>query len=123
MQDRVKRAEYDQLIETKKRDQATEEKLTTSLTANTLNIKTTPETIFVMENASEATAVIAPWAKAIAMALLFGVAAGVGILVLIDRMDDRMGSISDFQMHFSEHVLGQIPRDEQRRQPGDAASG
>ena len=111
LNDRVQRATYDQLVETKKRDQAAQEKLMASLAQSNLQRKTTPETIYVMENASEATAVLAPWAKAITMALIMGLAAGVGILFLIDRMDDRMGTISDFQMHFSEHVLGQIPRD------------
>ena len=109
---RVKRAQFDQLNETKKRDQATEDRLTTSLSSNNLSIKTTPETIFIMENASPASAVLAPWAKAIAMALLLGLAVGVGILFLVDRLDDRMATISDFQMHFAEHVLGQIPRDD-----------
>ena len=109
---RVKRAQFDQLTETKRRDQATEDRLNTSLSTNILQTKTTPETIFIMENASAASAVLAPWAKAVAMAVLLGLAAGVGILFLIDRLDDRMATIGDFQMHFAEHVLGQIPRDD-----------
>ena len=112
LKDRVQRAKFDQLKETKNRDQAAQEKLMASLAQSNLQRKTTPETIFVMENASEATPVLAPWAKAIAMATLLGFAVGVGILFLIDRMDDRMGTIGDFQMHFAEHVLGQIPRDD-----------
>lgn len=112
LKDRVQRAEFDQLGETKKRDQATQERLTSMLTTAVTTTHTAPETIYRMEDASTATIVVAPWAKAIAMALLLGLAAGVGILFLIDRMDDRMGTIGDFQMHFAEHVLGQIPRDD-----------
>ncbi len=112
LKDRVARAEYDQLVETKRRDQSAEDRLNTSLSQSILNSKIAPETIFLMENASTATAVFSAWAKAIAMAVLVGLAAGVGILFLIDRLDDRMATISDFQMHFAEHVLGQIPRDD-----------
>ena len=112
LEDSVQRAKFDQLQESKKRDQDTYDRLMTSLTDSTLHTNTTPDPIFIMANASVAAASTAQWAKALALALLLGLAVGVGILILIDRLDDRMGSISDFQMHFSEHVLGQIPRDE-----------
>ncbi len=112
LDNRVQRAKYEQLVETKKRDQDAQEKLMATYTAAAMRTNSTPETIYRMEDASEATAVVAPWMKAIAMAVLLGLAAGVGILFLIDRLDDRMGTINDFQMHFAEHVLGQIPRDD-----------
>ena len=110
--EREQRAKFDQLQETKKLDQATYDRLMTSLTDAELHVKTTPDPIVIMEKATEASASTAQWAKALVMAALVGLAAGVGILLLIDRMDDRMGTIGDFQMHFAEHVLGQIPRDE-----------
>ncbi len=109
LQDRVQWVKYNQLLETKKRDQETQERLTSSLTQANLHTSTTPETIFVMEKASEALPILAPWMKAVVMAGILGLAVGLGILFLIDRMDDRMGSIGDFQTHFAEHVLGQIP--------------
>jgi polysaccharide biosynthesis transport protein len=40
-----------------------------------------------------------------------GALAGLGILLLLDRIDDRMASFSEFQHHFSENVLGQIPKE------------
>ncbi|MGZ8900119.1 MAG: GumC family protein, partial [Limisphaerales bacterium] len=40
-----------------------------------------------------------------------GALAGLGILLLLDRIDDRMASFGEFQNHFSENVLGQIPRE------------
>ncbi len=112
LEDRVQRAKFDQLQETKKRDQEAYDRVMNSLTDATLHTNTTPDPIFIMENASVASASTAQWAKALAVALLLGLATGIGILILVDRLDDRMGSISDFQMHFSEHVLGQIPRDD-----------
>ncbi len=112
LEDSMKRAKFDQLQETKKRDQDTYDKLMDSMNQGMLHINTTPDPVFILENASVASASTAQWAKALGLALVAGLGVGVGILMLIDRLDDRMGSISDFQMHFSEHVLGQIPRDE-----------
>jgi len=40
-----------------------------------------------------------------------GALIGLGILILLDRIDDRMASFSEFQHHFSENVLGQIPKE------------
>jgi polysaccharide biosynthesis transport protein len=61
--------------------------------------------------------------------LLIGIGAGgllgIAILLLLDRIDDRMASLSEFQNHFSENVLGQIPREKTKGrvtllQPDDA---
>src|SRR6202043_982444 len=40
-----------------------------------------------------------------------GALAGIAILVLLDRIDGRMASFSEFQHHFSESVLGQVPKE------------
>lgn len=46
----------------------------------------------------------------IVVALLIGLAAGSVILLLFDRLDDRMNTFSEFQALFpSESILGQIP--------------
>ncbi len=54
-----------------------------------------------------------------------GALAGIGILLLLDRIDDRMASFGEFQNHFTENVLGQIPREKTKGrvtllQPEDA---
>lgn len=54
-----------------------------------------------------------------------GAVAGIGILILLDRIDDRMASFGEFQHHFSENVLGQIPKEKVKGkvtllQPDDA---
>jgi succinoglycan biosynthesis transport protein ExoP len=54
-----------------------------------------------------------------------GVLAGLAVLLLLDRIDDRMASFSEFQHHFSENVLGQIPKEKTKGrvtllQPDDA---
>jgi capsular exopolysaccharide synthesis family protein len=50
---------------------------------------------------------------------------GIAILLLLDRIDDRMASFTEFQHHFSENVLGQIPKEKTKGkvtllQPDDA---
>ncbi len=105
------RAEADKLVEKKARDTATYTDLRKTLTDVTLNSEVKSDQIRRLEPASPAISVPSSWIKIMGMALMFGLASGIGILILIDRMDDRMGSIGDFQSHFAEQVLGQIPRD------------
>lgn len=55
----------------------------------------------------------------IVVGLVIGLGAGIVILLLFDRLDDRMNSYSEFQALFpGEAVLGQIP---EQRQRGDVA--
>src|SRR5205807_6791062 len=54
-----------------------------------------------------------------------GALAGIAILILLDRIDDRMASFGEFQPHFSEDVRGQIPKEKAKGdvtllQPDDA---
>jgi len=63
--------------------------------------------------------------KSLLIGLGCGAAAGIVILLLLDRIDDRMASFGEFQNHFSESVLGQIPREKTKGkvsllQPDDA---
>src|SRR6266849_5196375 len=48
--------------------------------------------------------------KSLLIGFGIGALAGLAILLLLDRIDDRMASFSEFQHHFSENVLGQIPK-------------
>ena len=40
-----------------------------------------------------------------------GLLLGIGILLLLDRIDDRINSLTELRDHFDEPVLGQIPLD------------
>ena len=85
--------------------------LQTALIKGVSNRTVETDPVHIMDPVSVASPVPSSWAKTLALALAAGLGSGIGILALIDRMDDRMGSINDFQLHFSESVLGQIPRD------------
>jgi len=81
--------------------------------------------ISIMEMAGAPISVRPGLLKSLLIGLGMGVLAGLGILLLLDRIDDRMASFGEFQHHFSENVLGQIPKEKTKGrvtllQPDDA---
>jgi capsular exopolysaccharide synthesis family protein len=67
--------------------------------------------ISIMEMASPPMSVRPGLLKSLLIGLACGALAGIGILLLLDRIDDRMASFGEFQHQFSENVLGQIPKE------------
>src|SRR3954469_7218499 len=81
--------------------------------------------ISIMEMAGAPISVRPGLLKSLLIGLGIGLLAGIGILLLLDRIDDRMASFGEFQHHFSENVLGQIPKEKTKGrvtllQPDDA---
>jgi succinoglycan biosynthesis transport protein ExoP len=81
--------------------------------------------VSIMEAASGPISVRPGWFKSLLVGLGGGVLAGIAVLLLLDRIDDRMASFGEFQNHFSENVLGQIPKEKTKGrvtllQPDDA---
>ncbi|MBX7212296.1 MAG: polysaccharide biosynthesis tyrosine autokinase [Verrucomicrobiaceae bacterium] len=75
----------------------------------------TSDHVTIMERASGAVEDLQEWILPIVVGLAAGLGAGVVILLLFDRLDDRMDSFSEFQALFpNEAVLGQIPEQRQR---------
>jgi succinoglycan biosynthesis transport protein ExoP len=88
-------------------------------------VDTGDQSVSVMEAATTPTSVRPGLIKSLLLGLAFGGLAGIGILFLLDRIDDRMASFGEFQHHFSENVLGQIPKEKTKGkvsllQPEDA---
>src|SRR5438552_4807488 len=88
-------------------------------------VDTGDQSVSVMEAATTPTSVRPGLIKSLLLGLAFGALAGIGILILLDRIDDRMASFGEFQHHFSENVLGQIPKEKTKGkvsllQPDDA---
>jgi capsular exopolysaccharide synthesis family protein len=48
-----------------------------------------------------------------------GWAAGLAILMLLDRLDDRLSNLTEFQDTFEEQVLAQVPREQCARGNGE----
>jgi capsular exopolysaccharide synthesis family protein len=83
------------------------------------------QAVAVMENASPPVSVRPGLIKSLLLGFGCGALAGIAILTLLDRIDDRMASFGEFQHHFSENVLGQIPKEKTKGevtllQPDDA---
>jgi succinoglycan biosynthesis transport protein ExoP len=81
--------------------------------------------VSIMEMASPPISVRPGLLKGLLIGFACGAFAGIGILLLLDRIDDRMASFGEFQNHFSETVLGQIPKEKVKGkvtllQPDDA---
>lgn len=54
-------------------------------------------------------------ARTVALGVALGLLAGLLILVLFDQLDDRVASFSEFQVHFADRVLAQIPNASRRK--------
>src|ERR1700719_2148867 len=67
--------------------------------------------VSIMEMATPSVSVRPGLIKSLLIVFGGGALAGIAILVLLDRIDDRMASFSEFQHHFSESVLGQVPKE------------
>ena len=65
--------------------------------------------IQILEPATSARASKADFSKGIFTGAVVGIVLGIGILFLLDRIDDRVNSFSELREHFDEQVLGQIP--------------
>jgi succinoglycan biosynthesis transport protein ExoP len=83
------------------------------------------QALAVMESASVPVSVRPGLLKSLLLGFGCGALAGIAILILLDRIDDRMASFGEFQHHFSENVLGQIPKEKSKGkvtllQPDDA---
>ena len=81
--------------------------------------------VSIMEMATPPISVRPGLIKSLLIGFGIGALAGLAILVLLDRIDDRMASFSEFQHHFSENILGQIPKEKTKGkvdllQPDDA---
>ena len=105
-------AEYETLKSKVDRSKALYDHLLTSMQAVDVNKNLDQDVVSVLENASTPSPIKPGLAKAISMALIGGLAAGIAILFLIDQLDDRIISIAEFESAFSERVLGRIPREQ-----------
>lgn len=107
----LKKAELDKLRGKLERDQQAYNALNKSVGDLRVESNVRQDVIDVLDRASEPIPTKPGWLKAMLFGLVIGLGSGLGILFLLDRLDDRMGSFSDFQSFFSEPVIGQIPRD------------
>lgn len=102
-------AEYETIKAKLDRSKALYDRLLTSMQAVDVNKNIDQDVVTVLENASSAIAVKPGVGRTLLLAAIVGLGAGLGLLFLIDQLDDRIITVAEFETHFHERVLGHIP--------------
>ena len=106
-----KSAEYQKLRSSSQRIQALYDRLLATMQSLDVNKEINPESVTIMEKTSTAQ----PDKPNLSRKLLTGGVIGLGLslllLMLADRLDDRMSSFTELTELFDENVLGQIPKE------------
>ncbi|MGH8095311.1 MAG: GumC family protein [Chthoniobacterales bacterium] len=119
-------AQFNRIKDKVDRQKTLYDRLTNSLKdVNVSQVVDGGDLVGVMENATTPVSVRPGLVKSLLIGLGFGAFAGLVILILLDRIDDRMASFAEFQHYFTENILGQIPKEKSKGavtllQPDDA---
>jgi capsular exopolysaccharide synthesis family protein len=106
-----KAAQYERLKAKGERIQSLRDQLLATLDTLDINKEISPESVTIYEPASDALPDKTQFAKGMVLAGVLGLGLGMVILMLLDRVDDRMNSFTELEELFDEDVLGQIPRE------------
>lgn len=106
-----KTAEYQTLKANVQRIRELYDKLLATMQTLDVNKEISPESVETIEKASPAYTARPELLKKLAGGALVGLVAALGLLLLLDRLDDRMGSFTELQELFDENILGQVPRE------------
>lgn len=104
-----KMADYERIRSAKQRAQLLYEQLLSTMQALSVDKDINPESINVLERARPAVEARSNAARALIIGGMLGLLAGIGLLLVVDRFDDRPVTFSDLTDMFDEPVLGQIP--------------
>jgi polysaccharide biosynthesis transport protein len=82
-------------------------------TSQTLDVgkSISTDSINIIERASQAATQRPEFYRSLVSAALAGLGISLAILLLLDKLDDRMNSFTELEQTFDETVLGQIPRE------------
>lgn len=103
------KAEFERLRANVERARAQLDRYSQTYRSVTATKNVDAELVSIMERASVPVETRPDFMKSLLMGLVVGFAFGAGILFLIDRLDDRINSQSEFESHFQEYVVGHIP--------------
>ena len=113
-----KAAQYERLKAKAARVQSLYDQLLATLQTLDVNKEISPESVTIYQPASDAFPDKTQFKKGLLLAALLGMGLGVVILLLLDRVDDRMNSFTELEELFDEDVLGQIPREKKPSKSG-----
>jgi succinoglycan biosynthesis transport protein ExoP len=106
-----KMAEYQKIKANNTRVQGLYDRLQATMQTLATDKDISPESVTVLERATTALADTDDAVKSLLIAAAIGLAAALGLLLLLDRFDDRVTSFTDLQDIFDEPVLCQVPRE------------
>lgn len=101
--------EYDRLQQNVERMQSLRDRLLPLLQSIDVNRNIDQDSITVLDPASPALPARTELPKTLALALFFGLGAGLGLVFLIEKADDRLMSCQDVTRQFNEELVGQLP--------------
>jgi polysaccharide biosynthesis transport protein len=101
--------EFERLKANVQRAQSLYDKLLDLLQSVDVNKSLGQESLSVLEPASTPIPAKLGLSKKLAIALVLGFALGLGIIYLLERMDDRVTSMTDLVVQFQEEVVGRVP--------------
>jgi succinoglycan biosynthesis transport protein ExoP len=107
----LRTAEFARLKANSQRVQALYDRLLGTMQTLDVNKEISPESVNIMEKASAAVPDRARLNKMLLTGALAGLGCSVLLLLLLDRLDDRLNSFSEVTDLFEEDILGQIPRE------------
>ncbi len=110
-----KAAKYERLKARADRIQSLYDQLLATLQTLDVNKEISPESVTIYQPATDQGVDSSLFQKGLLLAGALGLGLGLIILLLLDRLDDRMNSFTEVEELFDETVLGQIPRE---RKPG-----
>ena len=107
-----KMAEYQKIKANNTRLQGLYDRLQATMQTLTTDKDISPETVTILERATPGAPANSDTAvKSILIAAALGLLVALGLLLLLDRFDDRVTSFTDLQDIFDEPVLCQVPRE------------
>lgn len=110
-----KMAQYQKIRANINRVQSLYDRLLQTMQAVGVDKDIIPESVTILERASVAEPDRLSLSVSLALAGLVGLMLGMGLLLIVERFDDRMNTFVELQDHFEEPVLGQIPRERSGR--------
>jgi len=110
-----KASQYERLKAKSARVQSLYDQLLATLQTLDVNKEINPESVTIYQPATEGFPDESRFKKGMLLAGFLGLGLGLIILIMLDRVDDRMNSFTELEELFDEEVLGQIPRERKNR--------
>ena len=106
-----KLSQYERIRANKQNIQSLHDNLQRAMQSLGVEKEVNPDTVTPLERASVAIPAAGSPVKILIRAAAAGLLAGLALLFIVDRLDDRPTSFTDLQDSFDEEVMGQIPLD------------